>query len=59
MIGGGFKGLFGEERLGLDTPNLKSFESMSIIRKGQVEDVEKGYVIGQISFINAIFGVVA
>ena len=38
---------------------LKGFESMNMIRKGQVKGVEKGDVMGQISFINAIFKVVA
>jgi hypothetical protein len=32
---------------------------MNIIRKGQIKDVEKGDVMGQISFINEIFGVAA
>jgi transposase, IS6 family len=31
---------------------------MNMIRKGQVEGVEKGDVMGQISFIHEIFGVV-
>lgn len=38
---------------------LKGFESMNMIRKGQVKGIEKGDVIGQISFINEIFGVAA
>ena len=38
---------------------LKGFESMNMIRKGQVEGVEKGDVMGQLSFINEIFAVAA
>jgi hypothetical protein len=30
-----------------------------MIRKGQVKDIEKGNVMGQISFINEIFGIAA
>jgi hypothetical protein len=32
---------------------------MNMVRKGQIKDLEKGDVIGQISFINEIFGVAA
>jgi hypothetical protein len=38
---------------------IQGYESMNMIRKGQIEDVEKGDVMGQISFIHEIFGVVA
>ena len=38
---------------------IKGYEAMSMIRKGQIQDVEKGDVIGQISFINQIFGLTA
>ncbi len=38
---------------------IKGYEAMNMIRKGQIENVEKGDVIGQISFINQIFGVAA
>ncbi len=38
---------------------LKGYEAMNMIRKGQINDIDKGDVIGQISFINEIFGVVA
>ena len=38
---------------------LKGYEAMNMIRKGQIKDAEKGDVIGQISFINEIFGVAA
>ena len=30
---------------------------MNMIRKGQINDVERGDILGQISFINEIFGV--
>ncbi|MFK8184979.1 MAG: IS6 family transposase [Phormidesmis sp.] len=36
---------------------LKGYEVMNMIRKGQLKDAEKGDVIGQISFINQIFGI--
>jgi IS6 family transposase len=36
---------------------IKGYEAMNMIRKGQIQDVEKGDVMGQISFINQIFGV--
>ena len=35
---------------------IKGYEAMNTIRKGQIENVEKGDIIGQISFINQIFG---
>ena len=38
---------------------IKGYEVMNMIRKGQIQDVEKGDVIGQISFINQIFGLAA
>jgi transposase-like protein len=38
---------------------LKGYEAMNMIRKGQIANVEKGDVIGQISLINKIFGVAA
>jgi transposase-like protein len=37
---------------------IRGYESMNMIRKGQVEGVEKEDVMGQISFIHEIFGVV-
>ncbi len=36
---------------------IKGYEAMNMIRKGQIQDVEKGDVMGQICFINQIFGV--
>lgn len=38
---------------------LKGFESMNMIRKGQIKNVGKGDVLGQVSFINQIFGLAA
>jgi transposase, IS6 family len=38
---------------------LKGYESMNMIRKGQIKEVEKGDVLGQISFIHQIFGITA
>ncbi len=38
---------------------IKGYEAMNMIRKGQINNVKKGDVIGQICFINQIFGVAA
>jgi transposase, IS6 family len=38
---------------------IRGYESMNMIRKGQVEGIEKGNVIRQISFIHEILSVVA
>ena len=38
---------------------LKGYEAMNMIRKGQIKGADKGDVMGQISFINEIFGVSA
>ena len=38
---------------------IKGYEVMNMIRKGQIQDVEKGDVMGQICFINQIFGIAA
>ena len=38
---------------------LIGYEIMNMIRKGQVQKVEKGDVVGQVKFIADIFGVVA
>lgn len=38
---------------------LRGYESMSMIRKGQIKNIDRGDVMGQISFINEIFGVAA
>ena len=38
---------------------LQGYESMNIIRKGQVHSVEKGGIMGQVAFIARLFGVAA
>ena len=38
---------------------LQGYESMNMIRKGQMHGVEKGNITGQISFIASLFGLVA
>ena len=38
---------------------IAGYEAMNMIRKGQVRWVGKGDVLGQIAFIEAIFGVAA
>ena len=38
---------------------LKGYEAMNMVRKWQIKCAEKGDIIGQIAFINEIFGVAA
>jgi transposase-like protein len=38
---------------------LQGYEAMAMICKGQVQTVDRGDVIGQISFIHQIFGIAA
>ena len=38
---------------------LQGYEVMNMIRKGQINGVAKGNVMGQVSFIHEIFGVIA
>jgi transposase, IS6 family len=38
---------------------IQVYEAMNMIRKDRIEDVEKGDVMRQISFIHEIFGVAA
>ena len=38
---------------------IKGYEVMHMIRKGQIQDAEKGDVMGQISFISQLFGAAA
>ena len=38
---------------------IQGFESINMIRKGKIKGFEKGDILGQISFINKIFGVAA
>ncbi|MEL6224714.1 MAG: IS6 family transposase [Cyanobacteria bacterium J06627_8] len=38
---------------------LKGYEAMAMIRKGQIQNVDRNDVIGQISFIHEIFGIAA
>ena len=38
---------------------LQGYESMNMIRKGQVRGVEKGDITGQVVFITSLFGVAA
>ena len=35
---------------------VQGYETIHMIRKGQIHNIEKGDVMGQISFINQIFG---
>lgn len=36
---------------------IKGYKAMNLIRKGQIRNVEQGDVVGQLCFINQIFGV--
>jgi transposase, IS6 family len=36
---------------------LKGYESMNMIRKGQVKNVAQADILGQIKFINSLFGI--
>jgi len=38
---------------------LRGYEAMNMIRKGQVQGVEKGNILGQVEFVSQIFGVAA
>ncbi|MBE7385749.1 MAG: IS6 family transposase [Leptolyngbya sp. SIO1E4] len=38
---------------------LKGYEAMAMIRKGQIKDIDRDDVTGQISFIHEIFGIAA
>ena len=38
---------------------LQGYESMNMIRKGQVHGVEKGNITDQVAFIASLFGVAA
>ena len=38
---------------------LRGYEAMNMIRKGQIQGVEKGDVLGQVEFVSQIFGVAA
>ena len=36
---------------------LRGYEAMNMIRKGQIQGVEKGDILGQVEFVSQIFGV--
>lgn len=38
---------------------LRGYEAMNMIRKGQIQGVEKGNILGQLEFVYQIFGVAA
>lgn len=38
--------------------SLQGYEVMNTVRKGQMRGVEKGNILGQITFISSLFGVV-
>ncbi len=38
---------------------LRGYEAMNMIRKGQVQGIEKGDILGQVEFVYQIFGVAA
>ena len=38
---------------------LKGFEAMNMIRKAQVQGVDKGHVRSQVEFVSQLFGIIA
>jgi IS6 family transposase len=38
---------------------LQGYEVMNMVRKGQMHGVEKGDIMGQVTFIASLFGVAA
>jgi hypothetical protein len=38
---------------------LRGYEAMNMIRKGQIQGVEKGDILAQVEFVSQIFGVAA
>ncbi len=38
---------------------LRGYETMNMIRKGQVQGIKKGDILGQVEFVSKIFGVAA
>ena len=36
---------------------ILGYESMNMIRKGQIKNVERGDIVGQIKFIHSVFGI--
>ena len=38
---------------------LQGYETMNMIRKGQLQGVERGDIVGQVALIATLFGVVA
>ncbi len=38
---------------------LRGYEAMNMARKGQIQGVEKGDILGQVEFVSLIFGVAA
>lgn len=44
---------------GIVRRTIVGYETMNMIRKGQLQGVSKGDVVGQVKFIAVIFGVVA
>jgi len=38
---------------------LRGYEAMNMIRKGEIQGIEKGDILGQVGFVSQIFGVAA
>jgi hypothetical protein len=38
---------------------LRGYETMNMIRKGQIRGIEKGEILAQVEFVSQIFGVAA
>jgi transposase, IS6 family len=40
-------------------PTIQGYESMHMIRKGQIRWIKKGDIAGQVRFVNPVFGLAA
>ncbi|MDV2997122.1 MAG: hypothetical protein N4J56_006827 [Chroococcidiopsis sp. SAG 2025] len=52
-LGLGFKSFHTARRI------VVGYETMNMIRKGQIQPVKKGNILGQVEFVSQIFGVAA
>ena len=44
-------------KFGRASRTIAGYESMNMIRKGQIKDLERGDILGQIKFIHSLFGI--
>lgn len=38
---------------------LRGYQAMNMLRKGQIQDIEKGDILGQVEFVSQVFRVAA